>query len=133
MIKTESKIFGKFAIGRRTDDRDPLAFLIQQQAIAVETKLPKEVVKNLSSWPTWQRQKVSQHTEYFVQKLKPLEPEEVKQASIVKNEAPELFDITQRGVTFDVQITQGYADITITQLYENDKAEPKELLFKMPL
>lgn len=77
--------------------------------VEVKTKITKEVIKNFTSW-----QKPREVREYIEQKLEPLEPEEVKEAETVKNEGPVLVGITQRGVSFDVQITQGYADITFT-------------------
>ena len=36
-------------------------------------------------------------------------------------------------VSFDVSVALGYADVTITQLYENDSSNPLEVMFKMPV
>jgi hypothetical protein len=35
-------------------------------------------------------------------------------------------------VSFDVDIVQGFADLKITQVYENTSAEALEIQFKMP-
>ena len=35
-------------------------------------------------------------------------------------------------VSFDINIVQGFADFTITQVYENPSNEALEILYKMP-
>ena len=36
-------------------------------------------------------------------------------------------------VSFDVSVALGYADVMITQLYENDSPNPLEVMLKMPV
>jgi hypothetical protein len=36
-------------------------------------------------------------------------------------------------VSFDVDVTQGFADMKITQVYQNETSAPMEIVFKMPI
>ena len=40
--------------------------------------------------------------------------------------------LPQKLVSFDVDVVQGFADLKITQVYENTSSEALEIQFKMP-
>jgi hypothetical protein len=39
----------------------------------------------------------------------------------------------QKAVSFDVNVAQGFCDLTVTQVYENNQTNPLEIVFKMPV
>jgi hypothetical protein len=41
--------------------------------------------------------------------------------------------LVQKQVSFDVDVAQGFADMKITQVYQNDTTSPMEIVFKMPI